>query len=190
MGNAELYKNKFRPESARLKGWDYSWPGYYFITICTKNSECCFGNVEDKQMKLNYLGEIAKQEWLKSSEIRKEIELDEFIVMPNHIHGIVIITDTIGTDARPCVCTKDVETSEISGTGIAYRVPKSISSFIAGYKSTVTKQVNEIRKTPGMPLWQPRFHDRIIRDEVELYNVINYIKNNPAKWDEDEYFYK
>lgn len=86
-----LYKNKYRIESTRCKNWDYTSNGYYFVTICTRNRECFFGDVVANQMDLSAIGEIAAEEWHKTEQIRPNVELDEWIVMPNHIHGIIII---------------------------------------------------------------------------------------------------
>jgi putative transposase len=201
-----LYKNQYRIESSRLKGWDYSSPGYYFITICTKSRECLFGDVTRGRMVLSEIGNIVGFEWLKSFEIRAELLCDEYCIMPNHIHGVVIIKKNVGNDrigndrigndrigndrrdARPCVSTDCIDDTDIvdkmNGINIK-RLPRSISSFVAGFKSSATKSINELRHTPGIPLWQPRFHVRIIRDENELNLIRQYIKNNPSNWGND-----
>jgi len=87
----KLYKNKYRIESARLKDWDYSTPWWYYVTICTKNMKCFFGDVKNGKMVLNEVGEIVKEEWLRTKEMRKKVDLDYFVIMPNHFHGIIII---------------------------------------------------------------------------------------------------
>jgi len=179
-----LYKNKYRVESARLKGWDYSSDGYYFITICTKARVCLFGDVIAGKMVLNDCGDIVEREWNKSFQIRSELFCDYFVIMPNHIHGIVIVAKNDGGDALPCVCTMDMDT----GTGIAERMPRSISSFVAGFKASATKQINEIRNSPGIPVWQSRFHDHIVRNEDELNRIQKYIIENPLKWELDKLY--
>jgi len=116
-----LYKNKYRIESARLKGWDYSSNGYYFITVCTKNRDCLFGNIVNGEMILSDIGKIVKTEWIKSFEIRAELFCDEYCIIPNHIHGIIIIDhpikwnedDNCSTVTRPCVLTEDSISKEI-----------------------------------------------------------------------------
>ena len=163
---------------------DYSRSGLYFITICTKGKECLFGDVVDNYMILNDLGKIAEEEWKKSAEIREEIELDEFIIMPNHIHSIVVINQDC-RDARRCVSRYVSPDDKSEDQGILNRKPKSLSSFVAGYKSSVTKRINMKRETLGHPIWQSRFHDRIIRNEKELSKIRKYIKNNPGNWDDD-----
>ncbi|MFH1319932.1 MAG: transposase [Bacteroidota bacterium] len=91
----ERYKNKYRIESTRLPGWDYANPGFYFVTICIKNRECILGRIENDEMLLSEAGKMAQSQWLNTSEIRKNVQLDEFQIMPNHLHGIIIITHRI-----------------------------------------------------------------------------------------------
>ena len=161
-------------KSIRLKEYDYSTPGEYFITICTYDHEWIFGGIVDNEMVLNENGKIVQEEWEKTAIIRKEIELDEYIVMPNHFHGIVIIkyesrismNDPVGTHGRASL----------------QRKPRSLGSLIAGFKSVVTKRINELHKTPGSPLWQARYYDHIIRNENELNNIRNYISANVLQW--------
>lgn len=191
-----LFQNKNRIESTRLKNWDYSSNGYYYITICTKNREWLFGNIVGEKIQLSAIGEIVLQGWNDSFVMRAELFCDQFVIMPNHIHGIIIIE-------KPVHHAAVVETHggaslleyphEIKTHGRAslppypsYRTPKSVSSFIAGFKSAVTKRVNEMRQTPGVPIWQSRFYDHIIRDEKSLQSIREYIVNNPMNWQEDK----
>lgn len=175
-----LFRNKYRIESSRLQKWDYSSPGFYFITICTHDRLCLFGDIVDSKMEMNLFGKIVNDEWLKSFGIRQEIKRDEFIVMPNHFHAIVGIADTDDS-----VETHGRASLQQTNAGIAYRPPKSISSLMAGYKSVVTKRINELRESPGSNVWQSRFYDHIIRDDRELFAIRQYIKNNPANWAND-----
>jgi len=161
--------------SLRLKGYDYSQAGAYFITICTQNRECLFGHVLDGEMVSNDAGRMVAEEWMKSADIRNEIELDAFVVMPNHVHGIV----SIRRGDRPVAPTPE----PIPASGPK---PKSIGSFVAGFKSTVTKQVNELRGTPGAKLWQRNYYEHVIRDEDDLNRIRQYILDNPARWAKDE----
>jgi putative transposase len=96
-----LYKDKYRAESARLKGWDYSVAGYYFVTICTRDRECWLGEVVDDVMRLSPVGKIVAEEWQKTAQIRKYVTLDEWVIMPNHLHGIVIISDEMPQQETP-----------------------------------------------------------------------------------------
>ena len=170
-----LFQNKYRIESTRLKNQDYSSNGYYYITICTKNREWLLGNIVGGKMQLSVIGEIVLQGWNDSFVMRAELFCDQFVIMPNHIHGIVIIE-------------KPVHHVETHGRASLhpYRTPKSVSSFVAGFKSAVTKRVNEIRQTPGVPLWQSLFYDHIIRDEKSLQGIREYIVDNPMNWQTDE----
>lgn len=191
-----LFQKKYRVESTRLKNWDYSANGYYYITICTKNREWLLGNIVGEKMQLSAIGEIVLQGWNDSFVMRAELFCDQFVIMPNHIHGIIIIekpvhhADNVETHGRASQFHAVIPTETHSRASLPshppYRTPKSVSSFISGFKSAVTKRVNEIRQTPGVPVWQSRFHDHIIRDEKSLHNIREYIVNNPMNWQEDE----
>ncbi|NCC26025.1 MAG: transposase [Deltaproteobacteria bacterium] len=163
--------------SIRLQGYDYSQAGAYFVTICTQNRECLFGEIENGEMRLNDAGRMVADEWLKTAEIRDEIELDEWVVMPNHFHGIVVVTACRGTARR-------APTMERFGQPIVGSVPTIIRSF----KSAVTKHINELRQTPGMKLWQRNYWEHIVRNEPELNRIREYIHNNPAQWEMDKLY--
>jgi REP element-mobilizing transposase RayT len=145
-------------------------------------------------MHLNENGFVVQEEWTKSFQIRRELKQDVFVVMPNHFHAIVRIVDpgnSLETHGQN-VATNIVETHGVrlntadkTKTGIAYRTPKSISAMIAGFKSGATKRIQKNMKNPGTAVWQPRFHDHIVRDERELFAIRQYIKNNPSNWDND-----
>lgn len=176
MGNNVLnyLAGRHHRRSIRLKDYDYSQAGAYFVTICSWNKECILGDIANGEMRLNEYGQVVSGEWQQSSIIRKEIELDTFLVMPNHIHGIVVINActpfNVGANGRSPLQMK----------------PKSISSFVAGFKSSVTKQINQIRNTPGTPVWQRNYYEHIIRNENDLEKIRRYIVDNPLKWDMDE----
>jgi putative transposase len=182
-----LFRNRYRIKSARCPAWNYSSPGYYFITVVTYKRCPVFGEIVDGEMQMNEFGRIVHDEWYKSFEIRPELMPDEFTVMPNHLHGIIrIVPLTMGPNVEtPGRAT--LRPPEYN-PGIAFRPPKSISSFVAGYKSTVTKRINELRETPRANVFQPRFHDHIIRDENELFLIRQYIQNNTANWMVDDEF--
>ncbi|MGM0479412.1 MAG: transposase [Bacteroidota bacterium] len=195
------YKEKYRNESGRLTGWDYSGSGQYFITINTYDRACLFGDIVDGKMILNDFGKIAADEWFKSFEMRQELFLGEFILMPNHLHAIVgLESGSVGNgfDAMD-------ETNQMNGTidnvgthgraSLHYRPfqrkPKSISSFIAGYKSAVLNKIDDLideRQIPMQkfnrrnPLWQANYYDHIIRDGLAYVRISEYIRRNPEKW--------
>jgi REP element-mobilizing transposase RayT len=141
--------------------------------------ESIFGLVENGEVILSAIGKIVAGEWLRSADIRQEIELDDFVIMPNHLHAIVAIVDdttSVGAHGRAPLRAGDSPT---------YRPPRSIGSLVAGFKSSATRRINDLRSMPGVPVWQRNYHDRIIRDEQELNRIRQYIIDNPAKWDED-----
>lgn len=171
--------------SIRLKGYDYSSAGMYLVTMVTYNRECLFGDIQDGAMNLNELGAIAQSEWIRSSEIRRdEIGLDAFVVMPNHLHGIVaIIYDATVNNIGAYGQTRAHRRAPLQRLS---RLPRSLGSFIAGYKSIATKRINQMRATPAVPVWQRNYQDHIIRDERELLRVQEYIHNNPMQWELDK----
>jgi len=159
--------------SIRLKGYDYSRVGAYFVTICTHKRECVFGEVVEGEMRLNETGMIVQDEWLRTPTIRPNVELDVFVVMPDHLQGIIILND----DGRGESQFAPTRFHSPSGT---------VGAIVRGFKSASTKRINEIRGAIGRPLWQRNFHDRIIRDENEMRRTQEYIVNNPLQWYYDE----
>lgn len=159
-------------KSTRLAGYDYSQNGAYFITLCSHNRECLFGEIQNGVMVPNEYGKIVIEEWYRSVDIRDEIELDEFVLMPNHMHGILSI------DRRG-----DWQVAQSHTPGPK---PKSLSSFIAGFKAAVTKQINSIRNKSGVPVWQRNYYEHVVRNEDDLLQTREYIVNNPMKWELDK----
>ncbi len=166
--------------SIRLRGYDYTQAGAYFVTLCAQRRECLFGTITAGEMVLNELGQIVHEEWKRSSEIRREIELDEFVVMPNHMHGIVWIVEMndVRADGRPPQPGRAPQPTQ--------RAPKSLGSFVAGFKSAVTKRINEQRGMPRVPVWQRNYYEHIIRNDADLQRIRQYIVNNPLKWELDQ----
>jgi len=166
-----------RRRSLRLKGYDYSRPGAYFVTICTHDRVCLFGEVVEGEMVPNIFGRIVQEEWFRSAGIRQEIELrpDEFVVMPNHLHGIVWIIPA-GVSMTPVGA---------HGRAPLRRAPRSLGAFVAGFKSTATRRINARRGTPGTVVWQRNYYEHIIRDERSLDRIREYIAANPLQWDLD-----
>jgi len=167
--NPEIHHRR----SIRLRNYDYSQPGAYFVTVCSWNKECILGDIVNGEMHLNEYGQVVSDEWHRSAEIRKEIELDTFVIMPNHLHGIVFINSVAPFNVGA------------NGRSPLQMTPKSISSFVAGFKSSVTKQINQFRNTLGKPVWQRNYYEHIIRDEKELNKIREYIVNNPIQWELD-----
>lgn len=228
--------------SRRTDGWDYTQPAAYFITICTTERRCIFGRVERGRMILNELGHIVADEWEKSEAIRDRLHLDTFVVMPNHLHGIVVFADPeveaptcprgyqafghspTGAGGHDDSSAEDDETASADGmaefdeasestnastdgsddrsggsnikkastggstlggnaadrpTGPA---PRSLGSFVAGFKSAATKRINNHRGTPGAEVWQRNYHDHVIRNDEEWRRIRRYIRTNPTRW--------
>jgi putative transposase len=177
-----LFKNKYRIESTRLKGWDYSSAGWYFVTFCTRGKECFFGDVVDGEMRLSPVGEIACQCWIDiPKHSPSNVALDAFVVMPNHVHGIIVIQDS--ENRRDVAC--NVSTTIASDSAMAKISPRagSLGAIVRSYKSAVTRWA----RSSGFPFfaWQERFHDEIVRDEPALDNIRKYIIDNPAMWNTD-----
>ncbi len=175
--------------TTRLQTWDYSWGWWYYITICTHNRTCLFGEVVGDEMRLNAFGEIVKEEWLKTVSIRPEVELDDYVIMPNHLHGIIILNDP--NQPIPIAGTHGSASANDQHIGADRRLPlrrepRSLSSFVAGFKSAVTKRINMTRNAPHRPVWQSRFHDHIVRSDADLTRIRMYIANNPLHWSLDE----
>ncbi len=144
--------------------------GAYFVTICTKDRECFFGDMEDGEMRVNEYGRIADESWSWLSRQYDYVEMDEWVVMPNHLHGILVIHCRGGSRTAPTETTNR----------------KSLGRLIGAFKTVSTKQINDIRNTPGHPIWQRNYYEHIIRGEEELHRIRRYITENPLKWADDE----
>jgi putative transposase len=171
---------KYNPEihhrrSIRLKGYDYTQPGAYFITICTYQRMHIFGEVVGGKMDLNEVGKIVWGEWFKTAELRPYVKLyeDEFVVMPNHAHGVIWIED-VGARRRRA------RTDAVEKFGKP--VKGSIPTIVRAYESAVTHAVNAAENQRGAVLWQKNYYEHIIRNDRELNNIGWYIVNNPLNW--------
>lgn len=178
--------------SIRLRDYDYSRPGAYYVTICAFNKNCFFGQVVEHQMHENECGHIVREQWLESAKIRKEIELDTFIVMPNHMHGILWVLGPRGEhalmksgfverlDRMPKALPRP------NGVIPAMR-PRSLASWAAGFKSAITSRVRKVWDKPRAEVWQEDYFERVVRDEEELNRIRDYIMTNPLRWGSDRY---
>lgn len=178
MGKTNLPNRK----SLRLKRYDYASEGCYFITICTKNKQPFFGSIENGKVILNDIGQIAEKFWIEIPSHFKNVELDDFVIMPNHIHGILIIHNkmvgTLQSEIRTLQCNVPTDNkyfSEISPKA------ETISTIIRSYKSICTKTINK-EQTEIFFAWHTRFHDHIVRNEKALNAIRKYIFENPIKW--------
>jgi REP element-mobilizing transposase RayT len=178
-----------RRSSIRLKGFDYSQPGGYFVTICVREGGPVLGEISQAEVQLNEVGKIADEIWQKIPSHKPWIELDEYVVMPNHFHGILIVHQFRRGEAfavesrsfdRPHANASPLQPTK--GTN-----PGSISAVIQNFKAISTRKINQTQHTPGKKFWQRGYYDRIIRNEGELIKIRKYILENPMKWELDEY---
>jgi REP element-mobilizing transposase RayT len=198
--------DKHHRRSIRLQGYDYSQPGIYFITLCTYNRECLFGEILNGEMRLNEFGKMTNQCWLEIPNHFPQTELDEFVIMPDHIHGIIILNDIVGAKnvGTKIVGVQNVGTKIVGAKNFSplpmptpipiptpernitpFRSPsKTIGSIIRGFKIGVTKWFRQ--NTDIYVVWQRNFYEHIIRNEVELNRIRQYIIDNPKKWKTDE----
>ncbi|KPL89058.1 transposase [Ardenticatena maritima] len=178
--------NRHHRRSIRLKGYDYTQPGAYFVTICTHERAHLFGRVVDGEMVLNAWGEIVRDEWFRTADIRANVELyaDEFVVMPNHVHGIIWIveTDLVGAQRR-CAPTGP-SPGGITPNNVA---PGSLGAIVRAFKSAVTRRINIQRNTPGGRIWQRNYYEHIIRTQRALHAIRRYIADNPRRWHLDRH---
>jgi putative transposase len=193
------YNNKYRIESVRLKNWDYRNNGAYFITINTGNRKHFFGEIINSEMLLSPIGAYAECFWMEIPKHFPFVELGNFVVMPNHTHGILIIYNVISLQCNDSTVNKSLHCNEMNkslqcndSTGNRYYSdisPKSgsISTIIRSYKSVVSKHARLLNPEFN---WQPKFHDHIIRNSESFERIQNYIENNPSNWKEDKFYDK
>lgn len=165
-------ENKPRRIPTRLKGYDYTLPGGYFVTLCTHHRQNLFGRVVDGEMCLNQLGRMVEAAWLEIPEHDPAVLLDEYIVMPDHFHGIIFLN-------------REKPVGERHASPLPGNASGTLPTIIGSFKSAVTKRINRLRNTPGASLWQRSFYDRIIRDEKELDTFRAYIRANPLRQEID-----
>ena len=175
--------SRYHRRSIRLKGYDYTRPGAYFITICTHERAHLFGAVVEGEMQLNDAGRIAEQCWRNIPVHFPHVQLDAFVIMPNHVHGVLWI---VAHDGARVGAT---HASPLRNAPIPPRgpVPQSIGAIIGQFKSAVTRQINALRNAPGAPVWQRNYYEHIIRNEQALNAIRRYIVENPLRWPLDRY---
>jgi putative transposase len=172
-----VQSNERHRRSLRLKRYDYSQPGAYFLTICAYDRECLFGEVENGLMRLNEFGEVVVSEWMKSAEVRLEIECGEFVVMPNHFHGIVHIVGAYGNTPM----SRDKQQRAYCHTPL--RSPShNVGAMVRGFKGAASRRINVIRNTPGSPVWQRNYYEHVIRNDADYNRIAEYVANNPQRW--------
>ncbi|MDD5093903.1 MAG: hypothetical protein PHV74_05925 [Dehalococcoidia bacterium] len=171
MNHARFDSDKHHRRSTRLKDYDYSQAGVYFITICTQNRDCLFGEIVNGEMRLNDTGHFVQQCWFDIPLHFPHAELDAFTVMPNHVHGIIVITHSVGAN-------------NYSPLPLPHGTSKTIGSIVRGFKIGVTKW---FRTNTGIyTVWQRNYFEHVIRDEPDLARIRQYVSDNPMRWADDE----
>jgi REP element-mobilizing transposase RayT len=184
--------DKHDRQSIRLPQWDYRRPGAYFVTVCAHERRCLFGEVVAGRMALNTYGRIVVEEWRRTEQIRDRVVLDAFVIMPNHVHGIIVITADGRASADDVTTNRRRGSSPMNPYGHPNRtfggaVAGSVSTIMRQFKSMVTKRINRLRDTPGEPVWQRNFYERIACNRRELDRIRTYIRRNPARWHRDRH---
>lgn len=195
---------KHERKSIRLSEYDYSFPNWYYITICTHERRNLFGEITNGKMILNKFGNVVEEEWIQTKEIRKYVDLDHYVIMPNHLHGITIIEQSIENAGATCRIeptdlqrrgelnspTKDdLGRIQYAPTNIKFKSPShTLGAIVRGFKSSVTKRFREISGNSDLKIWQRNYYEHIIRNEIDLQNIRKYITFNPLKWKIDEYY--
>ena len=200
-------------QSIRLQGYDYTQSGAYFITICTDQKECIFGKIDSGAMQLSPLGELAYYQWLQLPKRFTNIGLEAFVIMPNHLHGIIVITseddDQKGRGEAGAFGIMAWDNYLESPASLLHpdenrirppiinpgkpkestrpngTIPGSIGAIVQNYKSLTTRKINMILRTKNKPIWQRNYYEHVIRDENDYARIVEYIKNNPIAWEDD-----
>jgi REP element-mobilizing transposase RayT len=165
-------ESKQRPHHrrlTRLQEYDYSQPGAYFVTVCTKNRSCLFGEIDNDRMRLSSYGEIIRLSWFDLPQHYTNVELDAFVIMPNHIHGIIFLTD-VGAGLKPAPTD--------SPRDKRHGLPEIIRAF----KTFSSRQINKFRNMPGASVWQRNYYEHVIRRDESLAKIREYIETNPLRW--------
>ena len=207
------FQNKYRIEPNRWQNWDYSAPGYYFITICTHEREAIFGKIVNGEMILSEYGEIVKTEFVKMAQYNQRATIDEWVIMPNHVHCIIALGDYVEkihefshsdvaieeihefsypdesynsgdtTEKIHEFSLRDTDTKQYRRLRRKMLIPILLGKF----QMQTSKQINILRNSAGQKTWQPNYHDHVIRDDAEYNRIQQYIINNPSKWGDDTF---
>ncbi len=170
-----------RRSSLRLRGFDYASPGAYFSTVCTHRRACILASMEDGASRLTTAGRIVAACWLELPEHYACMGLDAFVILPNHVHGVIVLHGTVGAGLRPAPTPQhDMRRGCREGR------PVTLTEVVRAFKGFSARRINLERRTPGAPVWQRGFYEHVIRDEADLHRIRRYIEENPLRWAEDE----
>lgn len=165
--------------SLRLAGHDYSGKGAYFVTICANGRDPIFGTIKRHGVLLSEIGLTADEEWIRTGLMREEVTLDEYVIMPNHMHAVVWITERHQS--------REGDVGAHSNAPLPKRHPHSLGSIVSGFKGAVTRRAREITSEPSLVVWQRNYYERVVRNERQLNALRRYIRLNPERWILDEY---
>ena len=196
--------SQLRRHAAPLRDYDYGQTGGYFVTICVQDQKCLFGKITDRQMRLNEIGKIALECWNRISQHFFAAELDLCVVMPNHIHGIIVLGTGGAQCPHPPTRPQPNRRGEVSSpapqnhTGSTTAVSllnrrskissPTLGQVVAYFKYQSTKHINQHRDMPGTRIWQRNYYDHVIRDDIDLQRIREYITHNPAQWELDQLY--
>ena len=171
---------KHRRQLRRLHGYDYSRAGAYFVTACTHGRANLFGKIVKHEMRLNVYGRMVQKAWNGLPGHYPHIALDAFVIMPNHIHGIVVLATPVGAGLKPAPTPKSAHAPKPAPTP-RHGLPEIVRAF----KTFSARQINRLRHTHGTPVWQRNYYEHIIRNKAALKRIRQYVKANPAYWEKD-----
>jgi putative transposase len=180
--NPEIHHRR----SIRLRDYDYSRAGAYFVTICTWEKECLFGEIVKGEMHLNEYAYVVTKCWDDLINHYTGITLDAFVAMPNHIHCIIVIDNNVGAGLKPARLDNHTANNRAGLKPAPTNKRYGLSEIVRAFKTFSSRQINQIRNTSGTPVWQRNYYEHIIRNEKELQTIREYIRYNPLKWNEDE----
>ncbi len=176
-----------RRRSIRLAGYDYTQAGAYFVTICTEGRECLLGEIVDGEMRPGDAGAIALAAWNDLPRHYARVRLDTFVIMPNHVHGIIVLTDDVAADVGTGIVGADA-----AGLGVGAGLKPAptqrrhgLPEVVRAFKTFSARRINELRGTPGVPVWQRNYYEHIIRNAASLERIRTYIETNPERWSLD-----
>ncbi len=179
--------NKPRRKEIRLRGYDYSRDGLYYVTICTKDRKCLFGEIKDGEMHKNEYGQILESVWNDLPSHYTNIVLHEHIVMPDHFHAIIQIDNgRVGGNASVGGGLKPSPTDTQPSESGMQPTKHGLAEFVRALKTFSARKINELRKMQGTPVWQRNYYEHIIRNDDDYCRTVNYIKENPARWGSEE----
>jgi len=177
-----------RRRAMRLRGYDYSQPGAYFVSICVQHRKCLFGAIIAGHLRLNEIGQIVIECWSRVPQHFPSVELDEYVIMPNHMHGIIALNIVGARSPRPSdiVGARSPRPSQTVRHRRGEVPSPTLGQIVAYFKYQSTKHINQHHNMPRTRIWQRNYYEHVIRDDIDLQRLRRYIQNNPMKWTLDQ----